>query len=344
MDKMTHTKFNLNNFLMALSASLDNTIKNNKYNIKYSSKRVAYIAVNIASKVKLSSEEISDIFSYSILYANKIALENLDTFNFNNNIKDNKEIQNIVKLAFNIEQSLDIKDDIIINKKEIIELFSCKYTDELFNTISFWYDLTSSYQLPFFIFNHIHDFTQELEFTKLINLSSTINKIIYDYVNIECIISINKRCQSICEFYSFDSKDTARMIISSNLINLGILHIPKDILQKNSKLTFEEYEIMKSVPYHTNSIISQVFGFDDIALLASNVYEKLDGSGYPNNKKANNLSLKNRILSILTIYQALSEKRVYRKDYIHLEIVDILKLESQDKLDISIINDISKIL
>jgi len=335
MDKMTHTKFNLNNFLMSLSSSLDNTIQNNKFNIKYSSKRVAYIAVNIASKQNISPQEISDIFSYSIIYANQTAKNNLDTFPFNaEDLQDNKTINNIVKIAYEIEQSLDIQDNIIINKENIISLFSSSYTDELFNTINFWFDLTSSYQLPFFTFNHLHDFTQELEFTKLIALSHTINDIIYSYSKREYTIPIDSRCKKICDFYAFDSKDSARMIIASNLINLGLLHIPQHILQKNKKLTNNEMDIMKSVPYHTNSILYQVFGFDDIALLASSAYERLDGSGYPNKLKANNLSLKNRVIAVLNIYQALCEKRPYRNIINSYNIIEIINSkENEGKVD-----------
>ena len=344
MDKMTHTKFNLNNFLMSLSSSLDNTISNNKHNIKYSSKRLAYIAVNIASKQNLQAIDISDIFSYSIIYANKIASTNLKNFPFNNlSILENKEISTIVKIAYEIEQSLDIQNNIIVNKEDIIKSFSSTYTDELFNTINFWFDLTSTYQLPFFIFNHIHDFTQEIHFDKLILLTNTINDIIYNYANRTYLNPINKKCKLICDFYGLDAKDTARMIISSNLINIGLLHIPLNILKKDSKLSASEYDIMKSAPYHTNSVLSQVFGFDDIAFLASSAYEKLDGSGYPLKLEANKLSLKNRIICILFIYQALSEKRSYRDAYLKDEIINILKKED-GKLDTSLFSDIFNIL
>ena len=345
MDKMTHTKFNLNNFLMSLSSSLDKTVQNNKYDISYSSKRVAYIALNIASLQNLEKEILSDIFSYSIIYANQIAIKNIESFSFNtSNIKENEIINNIVKLSYDIEQSLNIQNNIIINKEEIISSFFSKYTNVLFNTISFWYDLTSDYQLPFYIFNHLFDFTQELEFKKIIDLTNTINDIVYKHTKRTYNTSIASRCKSICEFYGFDSKDTARMIISSNLINIGLLHIPSNILQKKLDLNSSEFGIMMSVPYHTNSVLSQVFGFEDIAKLASSAYEKLNGSGYPYKLQANNLSLKNRIISILTIYQALSEKRVYRDAYSKEEIVNILQTNNEDKLDISVIKDISSIL
>jgi len=345
MNKMTHTKFNLNNFLMSLSSSLDNTIQNNKHNTKYSSKRVAYIALNIASAQNLEKEILSDIFSYSIIFANTVAIKNINSFTFNTqNILKNKTINDIVSLAYEIEQNLDIKNNIIVNKDEIISSFSQEQTSTLFNTISFWYDLTSDYQLPFYIFNHLFDFTLELEFEKLINLTQTINDIIYSHSRRSYLQSIANKCKVVCEFYGFDSKDTARMIISSNLINIGLLHIPSNILQKETSLDSNEFGIMMSVPYHTNSVLSQVFGFDDIALLASSAYEKLNGSGYPYKTQANNLSLKNRIISILTMYQALCEKRIYRESFSKEEIIKILKEDSKDRLDISVINDISKIL
>ena len=347
MDKMTHTKFNLNNFFMALSSSLDNTVKDNKYNTKYNSKRVAYIALRLAQLENLSAKALSDIFSYSVIFNTNISKEEMKTFPFlDNNIINNKSINKILEIAITVENNLLIQNDIIMNKDEIISLFDSQDDiNKLFKDISFCYDLTSNYQLPFFIFSHLQDFTLELEFQKLIELALTINKIIYKYSNKIYSEAIDIKANKISEFYGFDDKDKARFIISALLSNLGILHISNNILLKPSKLNQSEVDIMKSVPYHTNNILTQVFGFDDIAKLCSYTYEKLDGSGYPYNIEANNLSLKNRILTILTIYQALEEKRSYRDSYKKEKILEILENEAnQGKLDIAIVKDICNLL
>lgn len=347
MDKMTHTKFNLNTFLMAISSSFDNIVPNNQYNIKYNSKRVAYIALKLATLENLSPDKLCDIFSYSIVYQLDLDKTKLNNFPFQDrSIIEDKTINNILKLALGIEKNLDIKDNIIVNKDQIVSIF---HTDEnltiLFDELSFWYDLISTCQLPFYIFNFLQDFTSELEFNRLILFTNEIHNIVCNYASRKYTQSIGSRCEKICDFYGFDNKDKSRMIIGSHLLNIGLLHIPKSILNKNDKLSQNEFDIMKSVPYHTDTVLKQIFGFGDIAQLSSSCYERLDGSGYPYKIKANNLSLKNRILAILTVYQALSENRSYRDLYNKIEIIKILKDDIKDgRLDITVIEPIVDIL
>ena len=61
MDKMTHTKFNFNNFLMALSIPFDKVFKKNMNGIPFSSKRVTYIALRLSNYTNFTPEQFSDL-------------------------------------------------------------------------------------------------------------------------------------------------------------------------------------------------------------------------------------------------------------------------------------------
>ena len=87
MDKMTHVKFNLNNFLMAYSLPLDATIDANKYKIPYASRRVSYISLKLGILSNLNASQKSDIFSYALVVKNPI-LSNKDE---NNTLFSNSE-------------------------------------------------------------------------------------------------------------------------------------------------------------------------------------------------------------------------------------------------------------
>jgi len=347
MDKMAHTKFNLNIFLISLSSALDNTISNNNYNLNYNSKRVAYIALRLASQYNMSDQQLSDILSYSIIFKSNIAQESINSFPFlDPNITNDKLINKIINIAIQIENNLNIKDDIVINKEEIILSFdNDDLLKNIFDDFTFWFDLTSTSQLPFFIFNYLQDFTIEIQYTKLIDLAHTINKIIYNYTNREYRNSIALKCSTICDFYNFDNKDKSRLIVASLLMNIGLLQIPLNKLLNTQQLTTEDKEIFYKVPYYTNQILSGVVGFDDIVQLSSYIYEKLDGSGYPYRVQENSLSFKNRILIILNVIQAMEETRTYRDKFTKENIYRVLKQKAQEKkFDISIINDFEKIL
>jgi len=353
MDKMTHVKFNFNNFLMGISGALNNIEDNNRFDVSYESKRVAYIALKLTNYMNFEPEHFSDMFSYSVLYLfvhDKSDLERLPFID--SNIYTNESYEEIIQLAIEIEKNLEVKNNFIMNKSLIkdIVLGNKSYSDSLkesFDDLStdmtFWLDLMQDCQLPFFIYNFLQDFTIEISYEKLIELSEVINKIVYNYTDNQNASTIGIKCKSICEVYSMDDKDTSRMVLASNFHSLGKLFVSKEVFLKNTKLNDIEYDSIKSIPYFTASILKQIFGFDDIAKLCSTYAEKLDGSGYPYELEASYLSLKDRILSILVIYQALVEQRVYRKKYTHNEAIQILRDEAKlGKIDKTIVEDFDK--
>ena len=68
--------------------------------------------------------------------------------------------------------------------------------------------------------------------------------------------------------------------------------------------------------------------------IAVHHHEKLDGSGYPDSLTAQELSLQERILTVVDIFSALAQKRTYKREYTKEEILKILKdLAEQNQLD-----------
>jgi HD-GYP domain-containing protein (c-di-GMP phosphodiesterase class II) len=355
MDKMTHTKFNLNNFLLALSEPLDNCIiNNNRYKTPYSSKRVAFIALKIATFNDFSKANLSDILSYAILDKHKLEKASFEIFPLNDvSILENKIFQDIFSLAHMIEDMIRVEEGRIVNKKEIIENIEKLEFDEVIkenffylgDNYSFWFDLSDQYRLPFFILDMLEDETIEISYETLIAISKIISDITYIYTNRRYETDISFYLKPMCQCYNFDLKDTSRMIISGYLYTIGLCQIPQYIFQKEGTLSDEEYEIIASAPYHTKKILSLMYGFDDISKLASSYAEKIDGSGYPYRLEGNDLGLKNRLFTILTLFQALIEKRVYREAFTKEEgLKELISLGEGGTLDLSIVKDFQKIL
>ncbi len=354
MDKMTHAKFNFNNFLLAISSGIDNAIEKNKHNIPYSSLRVAYIALKIASFNDFSKQDLSDITSYIILSKHHLDTRILKQFPFINfAIFENDTLHNILHLCDAVENHLEMKNNFVVNKSEIISLAESLLLDEviqenflyLAENESFWLDLASLQRLPFFILDMLEDTTLELEYDKLLLIGKTIEQIIYKYANRTSKHSINELLSVMAKLYNFDNKDTSRFILSGYLHRIGLLKIPKEIITKRDSLTPLEYDTIKSVPYYSKEILSMIFGFDDIAKLVATYYEKLDGSGYPYHIEGNELSLKERVCAVLCIYQAMSEMRPYRETLSQNEIFKILEEDGKGRrLDISVIKDLKTII
>jgi len=355
MDKQTHTKFNLNNFLMAFSSALDNTVSNNQYNTKYSSKAFAYIALKLANELNISSEYKSDIFSYCIISKNQVFNNNLQYIPFNNkSFLDNKDCSVCINIASYIISNIKLLNNTIVNEIELKNTISTNETiiDEVkiaFKKISlnesFWYDIMSN-QLGFLVFEMLEDFTLEINFDDLIQFTAVVHDSIYKYTNRsyeeDCI---DFKAYGIANFFKFEPKDKARFIIASHLINIGYLFMPLDIVNKKDILHHTEYQILKQVPYYTNYILQQIYGFSDIAILCYSVYENINASGYPNKLNGSSLSLKQRALSVINIYQALSEKRSYREKFTKSEILEILEESvKHTKIDGTIVDSLKSII
>jgi len=354
MDKMTHTKFNFNNFLMGLSVAFDKIFQKNKYGVSFSSQRVSYIALRLTNYTNFTAEHFCDLSAYSLLYRLDIPLTHLEQLPFiNTNIITDIDVKNILELSLFIEDNIKIESNIIVNKdcitQEILksDLYDTPLKEnfsDLATDMTFWLDLVNENQLPFNIYNFLEDFTIEVEYEKLLKISKIVNAIIYAYTNNKNENSIDDTCKKMCQIYSLDNKDCSRLIITSQLHCIGKLYVAKEIYYKSNILTKEEIAIIQSIPYFSHSILASIFGFDDIAKLSSTYNERLDGTGSPYELEATHLSLKERVLAILVIYQALLEEKVYRKAFTHEEAIEILKKEALNgKLDLSIIEDLEKI-
>jgi len=98
------------------------------------------------------------------------------------------------------------------------------------------------------------------------------------------------------------------------LHDIGEIKLPNDILLKPEKLNEDEMNIIRE---HTN-IGHELLSHSSSPLLkfASGIalthHEKIDGSGYPNNLKGNDIPIEGRIVAVADAYDALTSYRSYR--------------------------------
>ena len=117
------------------------------------------------------------------------------------------------------------------------------------------------------------------------------------------------------------------------LHDIGKLSISNSVLDKPGKLTDAEYLQIKTHPGIGTSILNRVAAFSEIALLAGEHHEKLDGTGYPYGFSQQHLSIESRILAVADIYGALSEERPYREALGAAQIDAIMSRDVPIKLD-----------
>ena len=130
-------------------------------------------------------------------------------------------------------------------------------------------------------------------------------------------------------------KDLKELFIGALLHDIGKLFIPSSILLKKGSLTKEEFEIMKGHPRKGyNYLILKNLGISNKALrICLEHHERIDGTGYPNNLKENEIGILSKIVSIADVYDALTSNRSYRTPLSTTEALDYIKLNINSTFD-----------
>lgn len=99
---------------------------------------------------------------------------------------------------------------------------------------------------------------------------------------------------------------------AASVHDVGRIGVSNQIWSKSSGLSMAEFERMRLHPYLTERILSQVPGLRDVASVAANHHECLNGSGYPRGLSARQLAMPDRLVACAVSYQSALEPRPYR--------------------------------
>ncbi len=108
-------------------------------------------------------------------------------------------------------------------------------------------------------------------------------------------------------------KDCQDIEWAANLHDIGKIAIPDAILNKDSRLTDEEYAVMKSHTLEGAKILSDFTLLDHVIEGAEFHHERYDGRGYPKGLKGEEIPLYARIIGVADAFDAMTANRVYRK-------------------------------
>lgn len=106
--------------------------------------------------------------------------------------------------------------------------------------------------------------------------------------------------------------DVEGIYLAAAIHDLGKIHIPADILSKPSKLTDLEYQIIKMHPQTGYDILKNVEYPWPICDIILQHHERLDGSGYPNGLKGDDILMGARVLCVADTIEAMLSHRPYR--------------------------------
>lgn len=129
------------------------------------------------------------------------------------------------------------------------------------------------------------------------------------------------------------------------LHDIGKVGIPDNILLKPGRLNPDEFEIMKkhttfgveALKHDTKSSLSVTFINTAIQIVGTH-HERYDGTGYPDGLKGEEIPLCGRLMAIIDVYDALTNKRVYKPAYSHERALEIILSERGRQFDPDIVD------
>lgn len=131
----------------------------------------------------------------------------------------------------------------------------------------------------------------------------------------------------------YDEEGQKRVEQGALLHDIGKLAIPDAILNKPGKLTPEEMAFIKSHPARGCVIIQSIDSLSDKIPGIRHHHEWMDGSGYPDGLRGEEIPLDARIIAVADVYDAMTSLRAYRQPLTRSEAVDHLRQEAGAHLD-----------
>ncbi|EGQ7851370.1 HD domain-containing protein [Vibrio vulnificus] len=249
------------------------------------------------------------------------------------------------------------QDLITLYKKAITEeltlhkgsLFCPTFVDALITLIhkdGFWFamDATHIETIPF-SFNQLKWLHQDLSLSALTQLGRFIAGIVdakspFTYHHSLKVAELSEYLANRMGL----AKSTSKLIYVAGLVHdIGKLRTPDEILHKEGPLTENEYIHIRRHTVDTDVALKMIFPNSKLSEWASNHHERLDGSGYPYGKTAEQIDLPSRIIAIADVFQALSQNRPYRSKLSPQEITDIMwPMVTQYKLDADVYDHLAR--
>jgi PAS domain S-box-containing protein len=119
--------------------------------------------------------------------------------------------------------------------------------------------------------------------------------------------------------------DAQTLRFAARLAQVGKVFVPRDILTKKTKLTKTEVQKIRSHVDHAVDILSDIdFGLPVLPVI-SQMYERMDGTGYPHKHKGKDILPLARVMAVADVLCALIAPRAYRKGKSIADAIDVLR-------------------
>ena len=144
--------------------------------------------------------------------------------------------------------------------------------------------------------------------------------------------------------FALSSPDLAVLRWAAELHDIGKIGIPDRVLFKPGRLDDEELGVMRTHSRRGHDILASIpdAQIASIATVVLHHHEAIDGSGYPEGLRGEDIPVLARIISIVDSYDAIATVRPYHAPKSHVEVMRMLHEEQGRKYDPYILATFSK--
>ena len=153
----------------------------------------------------------------------------------------------------------------------------------------------------------------------------------FHIMNVNIITEILlKRLVKRTNKYNLSNDDIDMIVVASALHDIGKVGVKETLLNKPSKLTKEEFEVMKGHSKIGAKIIGDIKLFKNEQIykyaleIAKYHHERYDGSGYPEGIKGEDIPISAQVVGMADCYDVLINDRVYKRTYTHEEAIRMI--------------------
>jgi HD-GYP domain-containing protein (c-di-GMP phosphodiesterase class II)/type II secretory pathway predicted ATPase ExeA len=129
----------------------------------------------------------------------------------------------------------------------------------------------------------------------------------------------------------YKNKDLIRLVQVGLLHDVGMIKIPRSIIEKPTYLTDDEFNEVKKHPIYSYQLIkNQGKQYEWIADIAYQEQERENGKGYPRGLTGNEIHEYARIIGVADIFEAYSNNRAWRKNLIYYDALqEVIRLRDE---------------
>lgn len=149
---------------------------------------------------------------------------------------------------------------------------------------------------------------------------------------------------AIAEAMGLSPQELDTIRLAAILHDIGKIAIPERVLNKPSRLTEQEFLLIKNHPVYGAEILRHISNIEPVILGVLHHHEKWNGTGYPNGLAGEDIPLQARIIAVADAFDAMTSNRPYRSNFAIEQVIREFQRCSDDHFDGRVVAPFIKLL